>query len=233
MWRALYAVLGAVVLLAGLAYAQQPSSGGLIACMLDNISTLLAREGVPSSARCTEHRALMVTLYDSDGNEITEFRDTLTPITPGHFTVNNFRCDPSGSLAGTSGPVGGDACASGTWFDAVDARGAVLAGLTVHEYGTGSGAWSLWDCIDPAGSDGTLSGVSAPGVEDPASTPTPSDPDPLCTKINYDPDGAEVIANGVLPHELHFSDRSFNYLIVRTDTCTGNCDATLQLQVRF
>lgn len=232
MWRVLYAVLGAFVLLGGLAYAQQPSSGGLIACMLDNIGTLLAREGVPSAARCTEHRALMVTLYDSAGEEVTEFRDTLTPITPGHFTVNNYRCDPSDSIAGEGGSEGGDDCASGTWFAAVDARGAVLAGLSVYEYGSGSGVWSLWDCLDPAGSD-TLAAIAGPGVEDPNAAPSSADPDPLCTKINSDSDGAEVVINGVLTRELHWSDRSFNYLVVRTDTCTGNCDATLQLQVRF
>jgi len=233
-------LIGAATLLAGVvcldaAFGLPISNYAKIAIVgvVDSIATAVIPEGEGGVINMTPYGAMKVALFNSSGEEITSLFPSEMVVPAGHYTETNFRCDNSGSLAGTSGPIGGVTCASGTWFAAVDARGAVLAGLTVIEYGDGSGAWSLWDCIDPPGSDGTLAGVSPPGVEDPASAPTPADPDPLCTKINLDPDGAEVVLNGVLPRELHFSDRTFHYLIIRTDTCTGNCDATLQLQVRF
>lgn len=231
--RLFYVMVGAL-LLAGIAYAQQQGpSGTLISCMIDNIGTLLGREGVPSSARCTDHRTLMVTVFKSDGTEVTDFGNGSAPIAPGHYTLTDFRCDNSGSIAGTSGPIGGITCTSGSWFDAVDARGALNVTVRIHEYGTGSGAWSVYDCMDPPGSGGTIAGIDPPGTEDPANTPSPADPDPLCTKINYDQAGAEILMNGVLPHKLNLSAQTFDYIVVRTDTCTGNCDATIEVQVRY
>jgi hypothetical protein len=231
---AMLSIFGAALLITGLSVAQQPMSGTLISCMIDNIGTLLGREGVPSSARCTDHRTLMVTVYKSDGTEVTDFGNGTAPISPGHYTITNFRCDNSGSIAGTSGAVGGVTCAAGDFFGtAVDARGALNATLSVWEYGTGSGTWSLWDCLDSPGSGGTITGVDPPGSKDPAGTPTPAAPDPLCTKINMDQAGAEVPVNGITPHKFNLAAQTFNYLVVRTDTCTGNCDATLSVQVRF
>lgn len=154
---------------------------------------------------------------------------TTTPV--GRYVLVRYRCDNSGALTG-DGPVGGETCAAGNWWPAVLGYGARAVTLSGLEYGTGSGEWSLWNCQDPVGSGpGELPTVSAPGFEDPASAPTPGDPDPLCTRINVDAAGLALPLNGTSTQEIHFSGqaRTFSHLVVRTDACTGNCDASLAL----
>lgn len=150
---------------------------------------------------------------------------------PGRLVIRQYRCDVSGGLSG-DGPNGGETCATGNWWPAVDARGAQVVSLYSNEYGTGSGAWSLWNCQDPAGR-GALTGVDAPGTEDPSNTPTPAEPDPLCAKINLDSAGDPLPITGTGLKEIHWHARNFDFLVVRTDDCTNDCDASLELQVRW
>lgn len=230
--------LGGCLLLAGCGLAYAQANYAVFQAFVDDITPTAQRENSYGYLRMTPAHSLHVTLYDSEGIEVTDLGGGGgggSPVTPGHYSITQFRCDNSGSLAGTSGPIGGVTCTSGSWFDAVDARGALVGSLSVYEYGTGSGSWSIWNCVRPAGSSGddAIPGVALPGVEDPASAPSPSDPDPLCVKVNIDNAGAEVPINGLLPHEVHFNNRTFDYLVVRTDTCTGNCDASLEVQVRW
>ncbi len=157
------------------------------------------------------------------------------PTSPYRTELHQYRCDNSNSIPGTDA-FGGETCAAGDWWPAVDAHGAKVVTLSGKEYGTGAGQWSLFNCEDPVGS-GTneLPTVSRPGIEDPNSAPTPADPDPLCTRINVDASGATIPLDGVGTQEIHFSGqgRTFAHLVVRTDVCTGECDASLALEVAW
>lgn len=242
--------IGAAATAALLAFANAaiPGPGGApfssyvsrsIVGIVDSISTIPCVEGQACQWRMNNSGAGIVQLVDPNGNYVDASLGGGggggTPIEPGHYLITQFRCDNSGSITGTSGPVGGITCTSGSWFDAVDARGALVGSLSVYEYGAGSGSWSLWNCVNPAGSSGidAIPGVAAPGIEDPNSAPSSADPDPLCTKVNLDSAGAEIPITGNLTKEVHLNSRTFDYLVVRTDTCTGNCDASLEVQVRW
>lgn len=149
----------------------------------------------------------------------------------GRLLERQYRCDNSNAISGT-GPNGGEVCATGMHWKAVDARGALFVSLVVNEYGTGSGNWSLWNCQDPAGR-GALTGVDIPGTEDPLNTPTPAEPDPLCAQINLDLEGNPMPVTGTGLKEVHWHSRNYDYLVVRVDDCSGNCDASIELQVRW
>lgn len=155
---------------------------------------------------------------------------TATPV--GRITTMTMRCDNSAAIAGV-GPAGGETCVSGSWWPSVDAKGAKLVGFYAFKTGaSGSGKWSLYNCLVPAGAvgPGAIAGIDIPGVEDPAGTPSAADPDPLCEKMNTDANGTEIQMTGVSPVALQFADRTYGSLIVRTDSCT-DCNATLELQV--
>lgn len=137
-----------------------------------------------------------------------------------------FRCDFGDSLAG-GGAVGGELCATNDWSQAVDARWADRMTLYAFDYSAaGSLDVSLWDCIDPT-VVGAVGSVAKPGVEDPAGTPSVSDPDPLCVDITA---GAGVTIAGTAAgiQKFSLSERKFNYLVARLDDCT-DCNAIVHL----
>src|SRR5690348_17193662 len=158
--------IGAAAAAAVLAFANYalPGPGGApfssyvarsIVGIVDSISTVPCTEGQACQWRMNNSGAGIVQLVDPNGNYVDASLGGGggggTPIEPGHYLITQFRCDNSGSITGTSGPVGGITCTSGSWFDAVDARGALVGSLSVYEYGAGSGSWSLWNCVNPAG----------------------------------------------------------------------------------
>lgn len=137
--------------------------------------------------------------------------------------------DVSDSLTGGSEPtIYGESVATGDWSKAVDARGWKVASLSVNEYGSGSISVSLWNCRQP-GPVGVISGVDLPGIEDPNNTPSAADPDPLCSRVATGIDGIGIAAGD--GDSLEITGRTFHSLAVRIDTCTGNCDAQIGLQL--
>lgn len=154
---------------------------------------------------------------------------TATPA--GRISTLRIRCDNSGSISGT-GQVGGETCATGTWWQAIDATGAKMASLSGREYGDGSAQIGLFNCQMPVGAGaGGIPGLNVPGIDSPTQAPTPAVPGPLCTRINVDLSGATVPWNGVATQEIHWIDRNFDFLVLYMDNCTGNCDLSAQLRV--
>ena len=152
---------------------------------------------------------------------------TSTPV--GRITTLRIRCDNSESIAGT-GPAGGEICATGTWWQSVDATGARMVSISGREYGAGSAQIGLFNCMMPVGA-GSIAGVNVPGVDAPTQAPTPAVPGPLCTRINVDAAGAAVPFNGVATQEIHWTSRNFDHLVAFMDNCTSNCDLSVQLHV--
>ena len=141
--------------------------------------------------------------------------------------IQMLRCDVSGGLTDTDPQIGGEACATNDWSQAVDARWATAMTLYVFEYGTGSIDVTLWDCIDPT-QPGAITGVGLPGVETPGATPGPSDPDPLCVDLTAGA-GVTIIGTSAGTQKFSLWDERFNHLVARIDDCTANCDAMIYL----
>jgi len=146
------------------------------------------------------------------------------------------RCDNSASIAGADSPTSGETCESGDWSPSMDCRGAARVSVYYHEYGTGSGQVKLWDCLAPVGIRGqhrpevaVISTVAAPGIEDPAGTASPSDPDPLCVEIT----AGSTLDGAATAKKLNFVSGGYNYIVAEYDTCTNNCDGTVVVQCEY
>lgn len=149
-----------------------------------------------------------------------------------HFEVQLIRCDNSAAIAG-SGPVGGETCESGDWSRVVDARGYTNVSIGFFEYGGGSGAAKLWNCMSvpggPPAAPSTVGG-SVPGTEAPGEAPSAADPDPLCVSLD-DAAGVSIVGTAATVQSLNISDQVLHFLVGEIDDCTGECDSTLFLSL--
>lgn len=145
------------------------------------------------------------------------------------------RVDVSTSIASTDPRIGGQTIASGDWVNKpMNCQGASEVTLYYWEYGTGSGAVKVWECLQTVGSPGAYPGpfpsgstsiaaLAAVGVEDPASAPTPADPDPFCVEATQGVavDGVNAGSGG---DKVTISSSGFGLYLIEQDDCTGNCD---------
>jgi hypothetical protein len=124
---------------------------------------------------------------------------------------------------------------NGDWSQCVDARSYRKAKAIVHEYGTGSVVYKIWNLISPVGADdvetntnGTISGVDVAGVEDPSTAPTPSDPDPFATDLTA-VSGVTLEGNDLT--EFSIANQPLGIICFEVDLCVTNCDSSAMLHL--
>lgn len=146
-----------------------------------------------------------------------------------------FFCDESGSIDGT-GITGGSAdCATDEWSQAIDARWATSMSLRVYEYGSGSVDMKLWDCVNTAANGATDASLVLPGLDDPSLVRSEGDLEPnsaVCTDLTLGNIAGDTLQGTPTTDEiLNLGNRTFNYLVVEIENCTGNCDSLTILQL--